>query len=49
MRETTSTGPAPFPRSSARLKIAKAVPLVSGRQTFLRRREKEKEKGGGEI
>ena len=49
MRETTSTGPAPFPRSSARLKIAKAVPLVSGRQTFLGSREREREKGGGEI
>ena len=46
MRETTSTGPAPFPRSSARLKIAKAVPLVSGRQTFLGR---ERERGRRDI
>ena len=51
MRETTSTGPAPFPRSSARLKKAKAVPLVSGRQTFLgsRERERERERGRREI
>ena len=47
MRETTSTGPAPFPRSSARLKIAKAVPLVSGRQTFSKRREKQRERERG--
>ena len=35
MSETTRTGPAPLPRSSARLKKAKAVPRVSGTQTFL--------------
>ena len=35
MSETTRTGPAPLPRSSAKLKKAKAVPRVSGTQTFL--------------
>ena len=31
---TTRTGPAPFPKSSARLKTANALPLVSGVHTF---------------